>query len=165
MNWAEFADAAPELAKLGDERFEKHDLLLLGTVRKDGGPRISPVEYLIFEGQLMLGMMWQSQKALDLLRDPRCAINSIVSNKDGQEGEVKLRGHAADMQDTDFRERYGQSLFERTGWRPPEPYHLFAIDIQAAAFVQFDGDGQQTTKVWRPGGEMQDRVRMPTSSG
>ena len=41
MNWAEFAEAAPELAEFGRERLEKHDLLLLGTIRNDGSARIS----------------------------------------------------------------------------------------------------------------------------
>ena len=71
MHWNEFATAAPELARLGEERFEKWGLCLVGTIRKDGSPRISPVEPLITGGKLYLGMMWRSKKALDLIRDSR----------------------------------------------------------------------------------------------
>ena len=71
MTWGKFKSHSPELAALGEERFESTGLVLLGTLRKDGWPRISPVEPLIADGHLYLGMMWQSRKALDLLRDPR----------------------------------------------------------------------------------------------
>ena len=80
MNWSEFKLEAPDLAALGEERFESTGLVLVGTIRKDGWPRISPVEPLLFEGRLCLGMMWRSRKSLDLIRDPRCTVNSIASN-------------------------------------------------------------------------------------
>ena len=165
MNWAEFASAAPELAELGRERFEKTEVLLLGTVRKDGTARISPCEFLFLHGDLMLGMMWQSRKALDLIRDPRCVLHSTISNKDGKEGEVKLRGRAVDVQDPEVRERNGQAAFEKTGWRPPEPYHLFSIDLEEASFIQYSGEGHQTVKVWRAGQPVSERVRRWTGSG
>ena len=79
MTWAEFKAVAPELAAMGEAKFEETGLVLVGTLRKNGWPRISPVEPLIVEGRLYLGMMWRSRKALDLLRDPRCSIHSTVS--------------------------------------------------------------------------------------
>ena len=92
MNWAEFTQASPELADLFRERLDKTGLALIGSIRKDGTPRISPLEADVFEDHLLLGMMWQSRKALDLLRDPRCLVHSVVANKDGKDGEVKVRG-------------------------------------------------------------------------
>lgn len=59
VTWDEFAGEAPELADLGRKRLEDRGLCLIGTIRTDGTPRISPVELLIFEGRLYLGMMWQ----------------------------------------------------------------------------------------------------------
>ena len=70
MDWEEFRLSDPELAALGEERFDRTGLVLIATLRKDGWPRISPVEPLITDGRLYLGMMWQSRKALDLLSDP-----------------------------------------------------------------------------------------------
>lgn len=148
MNWHEFAAAAPEMARLGEARFERTGLSLVGTVCKDGCPRISPVEPLISGGRLYLGMMWQSKKALDLLRDPRVLVHSIISDRNGSEGEFKLRGRAVDVQDPDERERYCVALFEKIAWRPDGPFHLFAVDIESAAFVKYDGDGHQTVKRW-----------------
>ena len=86
MNWTEFTQAAPELARLFKERLDATGLALIGTIRKDGTPRISPLEADLFEDHLLLGMMWQSKKALDLLRDPRCLVHSVVSDKDGSRG-------------------------------------------------------------------------------
>ena len=79
MIWEDFKQSAPILAALGEERFQRTGLVLIATLRKDGWPRISPVEPLIADGHLYLGMMWQSRKALDLLRDPRCTVHSVVS--------------------------------------------------------------------------------------
>jgi len=163
--WNEFGAAVPDLAALGRERFDRTEVLLLGTVRKDGTARISPCEFLFLDGQIILGMMWQSEKALDLLRDPRCTLHSTISNKDGQEGEFKLRGRAVDIVDPDVRERNGQASFEKTGWRPPEPYYLFSIEIENAAFVQYSGEGHQTVIRWREGGSVHQRVRRWTGSG
>jgi hypothetical protein len=65
VNWQAFAAAAPELAHLGGRRLAASRLVLLGTLRADGSPRISPVEPYEVDGELLLGMMWQSRKALD----------------------------------------------------------------------------------------------------
>lgn len=149
MNWSEFKLESPELAALGEERFERTGLVLVGTIRKDGWPRISPVEPLIFEGQLYLGMMWQSRKALDLLRDPRCAVNSIVSDKEATEDDFRLFGVAVEENDLEVRSRYCEALFEKIGWRPQEPeYHLFAIDILSAASIRFENEEMKHT-IWR----------------
>jgi hypothetical protein len=163
--WAEFAAAAPDLARLGRERFERTEVLLVGSVRRDGTARISPCEFLFLDDLLMLGMMWQSKKALDLLRDRRCVLHSAILNKDDPEGEFKLRGRAVDVVDPDVREKNGQVAFEKTGWRPPEPYHLFSIKIEEASFVRYSGEGHQTVITWREGGQVLERVRRWTGSG
>ena len=51
---------------MAEERFRKDELVMLGTLRADGSPRISPCELDVAEGHLFLGMMWRSKKALDL---------------------------------------------------------------------------------------------------
>ncbi len=137
MNWQEFAAAAPELAAAGAERFEQTGLVLVGTLRRDGWPRISPVEPYIVDGELMLGMMWQSRKALDLLRDPRLVVHSTTCNREGTEGDFKLYGRANDVPDVRMRQRYEDALEAKIHWRPPNPYHLFSVEIESAAFVMF----------------------------
>src|SRR5881227_2304231 len=103
MRWEEFAAAAPELAALGEERLRLRELCLVGTLRRNGWPRISPVEPDFVDGELMLGMMWRSPKALDLLRDPRCVVHSVVSRREGDEGDFKLYGRAAAVEQGERR--------------------------------------------------------------
>ena len=90
MRWHEFAAAAPELATLGEQRFESSGLCLVGTLRRDGSPRISPVEPYVAAGHLFLGMMPNSRKALDLLRDPRVVVHSVTCDREGTDGDFKL---------------------------------------------------------------------------
>lgn len=145
LSWAQFAAEEPRIAGLAEERFAVTGLCLIGTLRANGFPRISPVEPLIHAGELYLGMMWRSRKAGDLLRDPRCAVNSIVADKDGTEGEVKLYGHARDVKDPQEREAYCVALHAAIGWRPEnDEFHLFALRISQAAYLRF-GEGGQTT--------------------
>ena len=59
---------------------------MLGTIRRDGSPRISPVEFLIFDGEICLGMIWLSYKAQDLQRDPRCMVMNTVHDRELKDG-------------------------------------------------------------------------------
>src|SRR2546423_7279724 len=115
MRWSEFQVVAPQLAELGLDRFNGTGVALIGTLRKDGSPRISPIEPFIVHGQLLLGMRWHTTKALDLLRDPRCVIHSAVSSVEGSEGEFKLRGRALEISDRQTWEHYRQAFSERWG--------------------------------------------------
>lgn len=150
--WSEFEALAPELAGLAMARFKATELMMMGTLRKDGFPRISPIEWAIFEGELTLGGMWQAKKALDLLRDPRCTLHSTTANKNGQEGDAKLWGRATPLT-AEREETYWQQVFADTGWRPPGPAHVFSIDIDSAAYVVFGKDGTMRRLQWPGDGE------------
>jgi hypothetical protein len=152
VKWSEFTAASPELAALGVERMERHGVILLGTLRRDGSPRISPVEPLVVGDELELGMIWQSRKAIDLLRDPRCVIHSVITDRNGTEGEWKLWGRARPLELAD-RERYCVALDAKIGWRPKEPFHAFAIEIESAAYRRFGLEGGKVQAlVWKAGG-------------
>src|ERR1051325_2550114 len=138
MRWDEFAAAAPELAQLGEARLRARELCLVGTLRKNGYPRISPVEPEFVDGELMLGMMWRSPKALDLLRDPRLVVHSVVSSRMGNEGDFKLYRRAVRVEEAGRRAAYRAAIKARIDWEPAEPsYHLFAVDVVSAGFVTF----------------------------
>jgi hypothetical protein len=138
MRWDDFAAEVPELAQLGEERLRGRELCLVGTVRKNGWPRISPVEPEFVDGELMLGMMWRSPKALDLLREPRLVVHSVVSDRLGSEGDFKLYGRALPVEQSERRARYRATVKARIDWEPDEPnYHVFAVDILSAGFVTF----------------------------
>ncbi len=99
MDWSEMERRQPRLADLGRQRLLAPGVVLAGTIRRDGSPRISPVEPWIMDGVFWLSMLWRSTKAADLLRDPRILVHSVVSSRNGEEGEFKLRGVARDETD------------------------------------------------------------------
>ena len=112
MSWQLFAAAAPDLAEVAQEQFGPGRVAVVGTIRADGSPRISNIEPRIVEGELYLGMMWQSRKALDLLHDPRLLLRNAVCTSTGDEVEIALRGRAVEVLDSDFRERYAAAFSE-----------------------------------------------------
>ena len=149
VTWEQFAAANPELAALGETQFARTGLAMIGTLRKDGWPRISPVEPFLVDGQLYLGMMWRSVKALDLLRDSRCVVHSTVSDRLGSEGEFKVYGHAVDTKDPEARRRFADAVFAAIGFRPEEPeFHCFSVAIESVAFSQLRGE-QFHRQVWK----------------
>ena len=152
VTWADFAAASPELAARGLARFDATGLSLIGTLRRDGSPRISAVEPFIFEGQLALGMMWRSMKALDLRRDRRCVVHSTVVDKDGTDGEFKVYGQAHEIDDRAIRDRYCADLRTATGWAPEgDEWHLWLVDISQVSWFRATGDGTtHETDVWHP---------------
>jgi len=50
--WAEFRRGDPGLASVAEVRMAKDGLVLVGTLRANGWPRISPVEPLIVGDEL-----------------------------------------------------------------------------------------------------------------
>ncbi len=96
MNWAAFSSAEPALAKLVEERFGAFTHHILATLRKDGSPRTTGLEVTFRGGELWLGMMPDSLKALDLRRDPRFALQANPG--EGQSmggGDVRISGRAS----------------------------------------------------------------------
>ena len=151
MIWRDFHEAMPELAQLVEDEFKRTGVVLVGTLRRDGSPRISPVEPVFAHSQILLGMMWRSQKALDLLRDPRCVLHSAITNPEGGETEVKLRGRAQDPQDADLREQYHHVFRERWKLRPPASVHVFSLEIESVSVIAYDiANGEMFVKLWDP---------------
>ena len=140
MNWAEFEAAAPELAALGLAGFREQNLCLVGTIRADGWPRISPNEVYFVDGELLLGMMRASRKAADLERDPRLTVMTPQCDREATRGDFKLYGRARSITDPDTRRRYGETIFAAIGWRPLDPYPLIAVEVERAAFIDFSDD-------------------------
>lgn len=144
MTWQEFERAAPALAAAGRALFERFGVVLIATIRRDGSPRISPIEPYLLSGQLVLGVM-RSDKLRDLERDPRCTIHSAVTNVNGSDGEFKLHGRAVAVADA------GLSAAWQGWWtsRSSDSYRLFAVDIQSATALQWETDtGQMHVTRW-----------------
>ena len=121
------------------QRLEATSIVLLGTIRADGWPRISPCEAYIVDGDLMLVMMWRSKKALDLLRDPRLTVATPQTEREPVHGDLKMYGSVVDVPNQERRVQYADTVDAAITWRPPEPYHLFAFDVERAGFISFGG--------------------------
>ncbi len=149
VTWQQFSARSPDLAALGEAQFARTGLALVGTLRRDGWPRISPVEPLFVDSQLYLGMMWGSVKALDLLRDPRCVVHSTVSDRDGTEGEFKVYGLAVEVKDPDERRRFADAVFVANGFRLEEPeFHCFGVAIESVVFSRLQGE-EFHRQIWK----------------
>jgi hypothetical protein len=157
MRWREFAEECPELAELAGERFGRDQLVLIGTLRSDGSARVSAVELDITAGELFIGMINKSIKALDLLRDPRVTVHSLPPGKDNPDGDLKLYGRAVEVREPQIKRYYEEALFARIAWRPTEPYHCFAFDITSGGFLRFDDAGEEVWR-WRVGRPLRKRL-------
>jgi hypothetical protein len=155
------------LAELGDARLISPGVLLVGTVRRDGTARISPVEPLVMDGELWLSMMWGSAKATDVMRDPRVLVHNIVTDRDGADGEFKVRGVARTVEDAAVQRQFADEAEARLGWRPvPGRFHLFAVDLETITVIRYDtGSGDQYVASWPPAREYVRRATSPTSVG
>lgn len=123
-------------------------MALIGTLRKDGSPRISSVLPHVLGGELRLGMMWRSRKAVDLLRDPRLVLRNPVCTNRGDEVELSLHGRAVEIDEEESRERYVRELPE---WSERD-FHLFSVDIESVGLIRYES-GEQYVKVWPSGTE------------
>ena len=151
--WGQFAESDPALASLGKAQFGRTGLALVGTLRRDGWPRISPVEPFIADGQLFLGMMRRSVKARDLLRDPRCVVHSTMCDKNGTEGEFKVYGQAREVNDPDELRIFGDAVYEAIGLRIEDVEgHCFAIGVESVVFSVLRGE-EFHRQVWKSGEE------------
>jgi len=112
-------------------------------------------------------MLWGSRKAADLLREPRILIHSIVTSRDGGDGEFKLRGTAHAVADPAVQRRYAACVAASLGWQPEQGrFHLFGIDIDGVVFIRYDGGtGDQYLAAWPPGEEFVRRGTSATSLG
>jgi Pyridoxamine 5'-phosphate oxidase len=167
MHWSEMESAQPGLAGLGQQRLLGAGVVLVATIRRDGAPRLSPVEPFVMDGDLWLSMLWQSTKAADLLRDPRLLVHSIITNRDGGEGEFKIRGTARAEHDPVIQRRYADAVAGSLGWSPePGRFHLFAVSLDEVTFIRYDdATGDQHVAMWPPAREFIRRGTSATSLG
>jgi hypothetical protein len=146
VNWAAFAAAEPDLARTVEERFGGYTHHVLATLRKDGSPRTSGLEVRFLNGELWLGMMPGSLKALDLLRDPRFSLQANPgAGTDMGGGDVRISGRAVEVEDPDTRAGYAEEV------EPPERFHLFRAELTEVVRTSVEDDTYLVVDVWKPG--------------
>jgi hypothetical protein len=167
MRWSDLDERQPRLAATARQRLVEPGVLLVVTLRADGTPRLSPVEPFVLDGRLLLSMMWGSLKAKDLLRDPRVLVHSIVTNREGGEGELKVRGEGLAVDDPGLQEQYAAAVGDALGWQPVVGrFHLFDVDLHQVTFIRYDHEtGDQHVVIWPPAKEFVRRGTSATSVG
>jgi hypothetical protein len=166
MKWSAIAASEPALGAVARDRLIGPGVLLVGTVRRDGSPRISGAEPLVMDGDLWLSMMRGSAKARDLSRDRRILLHSIVTGPEPA-AEVKVRGTVRAEDAPDVQGRYASAVSARLGWRPvPGEFTLLAVDVEDVTYIGFDAQtsGQHVAR-WPTGLEYVRPAVTPTSLG
>ena len=166
MRWSAIAASEPTLGTAVFDSLIRPGVLLVGTIRRDGSPRISGAEPLVMDGDLWLSMMRASAKAKDLARDPRILLHSIVTGP-GPAPEVKVRGTVRAEQDHDVQRRYAAAVSAQIGWRPiVGEFALLVVDVEDVTYIGYDADtsGQHVAR-WPAGQEYVRPSVTPTSLG
>lgn len=162
--WLDVETSNPEFAAKAQAFFDAHRHKFLGTIRKDGSPRISGTETVFLNGNIYLGMMVGSRKAMDLRRDPRLTVHSGSNEPETWSGDVKLSGTGIEVTDEDELEAFRRageatraSSLEDEKTAPeaqesPEPFHLFKISIDEVAMVTLsEAKDHLVIERWHPG--------------
>ncbi|MET9440041.1 pyridoxamine 5'-phosphate oxidase family protein [Streptomyces sp. NPDC006610] len=145
-NWGALVRAEPELARTVEERFGAFTHHVLATLRRDGSPRTSGLEVRFLGGELWLGMMPGSLKALDLRRDPRFALQANPGEGTSMGGgDVRVSGRAFEVEDGEAKGRYVKEV------EPPEPFHLFRTELTEVTRTYVEDDRYLVVQVWKPG--------------
>ncbi|PSM44192.1 pyridoxamine 5'-phosphate oxidase [Streptomyces dioscori] len=145
-NWAAFTAAESDLARTVEERFAAFTHHVLATLRKDGSPRTSGLEVRFLNGELWLGMMPDSMKALDLRRDPRFALQANPgAGTEMAGGDVRIAGRAVEVQDPAEKAGYSEEV------KPPEPFHLFRTELTEVVRTYVEDDTYLVVQIWQPG--------------
>ena len=140
MSWGQLERAAPTLSELARDRLAG-GLALLGTLRADGSPRVSPIEVFFLGDDLVIGAMSRSGKAADLRRDPRVALQSVVTAPDEGRPELKLYGRVEPC------EADGGWWKGRRG-----DVDVYAITVEEAVHLEWDlAGGTFRLRRWLPG--------------
>ena len=143
-SWEEVLSEASESAARAETFFAAGRHKTLATLRRDGSPRISGIELDVRGGQLWLGCMWHSVKALDLRRDPRCAVHSASVDPPAWSGDAKVAGRAEEVLDPELVEAVNG---------PDQPRsHLFRLDITELVVVRLgEPPDHLVVESWHPG--------------
>src|SRR3954468_13007032 len=167
MRWDDLHAQQPRLGAVAKDRLLGPGVVLVATIRRDGTPRLSPVEPFVLDGDLWLSMLLGSLKATDLHRDPRVLVHSVVTGPNGEDGELKLRGTAVAADDQDTQQRYADAVAAALPWSPEVGrFHLFRIDVDEVTYIRYDNEsGDQYLVRWPIGIETVRRGTSATTVG
>lgn len=145
--WQDVEAAEPEFAARVLALFDAHRHKVLATLRADGSPRVSGIEVTFSEGDVWIGSMPDSRKAVDLARDPRLALHCTSDDPPADptqwQGDAKLSGRAV-LVDDPQRLKSMSDGGDGAG-------HLYRIDITEVVLTAMgDPPDHLAVDLWRP---------------
>ena len=151
--WKDFEAEAPAIAEVFARRHKATGhLCMLATLRSDGSPRLSPMEPLVVDGQLILVGMPGTLKFRDLGRDPRFELHTATVDPYVGDGDAKVWGEAVNVRDEDLQRRFADHLFAESGMdlRAETLDPFFVADLRGASAISF-ARRRLAIAVWKPG--------------
>jgi hypothetical protein len=94
VGWAEFADAVPDIAERGADRFA-HGIAWIATTTADGRPSVHPITPLLAHGRLLAFIALGTPKERNLRAGGRYALHGVLG-EDDEEFAVSGRVVVAD---------------------------------------------------------------------
>ena len=129
--WAEVETQAPVVAAAIFARFMGHPHHVLGTLNRDGAPRLSGINVMHNDEILWFGCMPSSRKGMDIERDCRISLHSAPLLESLEGGDAVISGHALPL-----------STDRVMKWRPETPENgiFYEIDISSMHLVEVHGE-------------------------
>lgn len=138
-HWHQFVAHAPELSAFGYDLLSRFGMAYLGTVRKDGSPRVHPVSPMFVDGGLYVGIIATSPKRYDLLRDGRYVLHALPGPNNA---EFSVRGRAILVDDPQQCARITEAVASVT--ITAEDDMIFELDILQAIRTIYETPDEQT---------------------
>jgi Pyridoxamine 5'-phosphate oxidase len=133
VGWADFEARSPGLAGAAVALFERYGVVLLGTNTRSGHPRLSLVEPVILDGELVIGTRAGDAKTADLRRDGRCSIHGLVGHRAHDEAEFKAALRALELKGARFEVVASTLARPEIRWRPTA---AFALTVERASVAR-----------------------------
>ena len=121
LTWRQFADARPDLARMGAGLLYEHGRIGLGfvaSVRPDGGPRVHPICPLVTENGLYAFIV-PGPKLSDMRRDRRYALHSETFPPPRHDDAFYVTGRASEPDDADLRAVLTEQFLAERDLREP----------------------------------------------
>lgn len=148
--WAEFEQAAPELAARGGERLG-HGVAWIATSGADGRPFVHPVTPLIAGGRLFVFVALGTPKERNLRRDGRYAMQAVL----GRDDEEFLISGRATVSDDAASRALAKAAADAIGMTSKDDV-LMEFSIERAHWAVWEGLGtpeiHKVSQRWRERG-------------
>lgn len=139
LHWESFAQAAPDLAAVGERLIDGEHLAWLATLRRSGAPRLHPISPIFGAGRIAVFVNENSPKRHDLLTDGRYMLHAPLGPDDE---EFSIEGRAEFIPPGTLWDQIAAAAGHTI--RPTDL--LFAFQISRCRWAVWENVGQPNTR-------------------